>query len=146
VSVAAIPLSVAALADGGTSGGEPAAAPTIAWGAESGQARIANGRLELFVETGPGLNARSLRDLKGGAVSSDRDYCWPGGGFPVLEHACCRFAAGESRAAASGGFGRKSFAHRWKRRKPVSRRAQLARGIRVGFRRRDPTSRTAHLH
>jgi hypothetical protein len=61
--------------------------PNITWDAESGRALLANGRLQLVVETKDGINAKSLRDTKSGQVFADRDYQWPGGGFPKLEKA-----------------------------------------------------------
>jgi hypothetical protein len=64
-----------------------AAQPTIAWNAETGQAVVANGRLELVVDTKSGINPRSLRDTAGGAVYADRDYVWGRGGLPKMEEA-----------------------------------------------------------
>jgi hypothetical protein len=58
---------------------------SIAWNANSGQATLTNGRLELVVETQSGVNARSLRDLKNGQVYADRDYAWSGGRSPKME-------------------------------------------------------------
>lgn len=63
------------------------AVPTIAWDAGKGQAVLTNGSLELVVETKPGLNARSLRDVQSGLVMADRDYSWPGGAFPTVSSA-----------------------------------------------------------
>jgi hypothetical protein len=62
----------------------------IGWNAESGQAVLTNGQLELVVETKSGINARSLRDVKTGQVFADRDYAWNLGGtvgLPKLEAA-----------------------------------------------------------
>ena len=58
--------------------------PRIAWSADTGQAVLTAGRLELVVERKAGINARSLRDLKAGRVYADQDYCWPGGEFPKM--------------------------------------------------------------
>lgn len=49
-----------------------------------GRLVITNGPLELTIETKAGLNPRSLRDVRTGAVFADRDYSWPGGVFPTL--------------------------------------------------------------
>jgi hypothetical protein len=62
--------------------------PSIAWNAESGQAVLATGGLELIVETKSGINARSLRDTKTGQVLADRDYAWnldANTGLPKME-------------------------------------------------------------
>lgn len=61
-----------------------AAAPTITWNAETGQAVLTNGQMELIVETKSGINPRSLRDISSGQVYADRDYVWSGGGFPKM--------------------------------------------------------------
>ena len=58
--------------------------PKIAWNAETGQAALTTGGVELVVETKDGINAKSLRDTKSGQVFADRDYEWQGGGFPKL--------------------------------------------------------------
>ncbi len=50
----------------------------------TGQVIITSGRLELKVDTQPGLNANSLRDTRTGRVYADSDYIWPGGKFPAL--------------------------------------------------------------
>lgn len=50
--------------------------PSIAWNAETGQAVLTNGQLELVIETKAGINPRSLRDVKTGQVYADRDYAW----------------------------------------------------------------------
>ena len=63
----------------------PAAKPSIVWNRESGQVTLANDRLGLIVQTRFGVNACSLRDLKSGQVYADRDYSWPGDGFPRVE-------------------------------------------------------------
>ena len=63
---------------------EPKARPNIQWDVDNGRAVLTNGRLELIVETRPGLNAHSLRDWTSGAVHADRHYSWPGGAFPTL--------------------------------------------------------------
>lgn len=52
------------------------AQPTIAWNAETGQAVLTNGQLELVIETKSGINPRSLRDVKTGQVYADREYAW----------------------------------------------------------------------
>jgi len=48
----------------------PTAKPGILWNRESGQVVLANGRLELIVETKSGVNARSLRNLMSGPQQS----------------------------------------------------------------------------
>lgn len=62
----------------------PAAKPNVVWDPETGQVALSNDRLQLIIETKPGLNARLLRDLKSGQAYADRDYSWPGGAFPKL--------------------------------------------------------------
>ncbi len=64
-----------------------AAGPSVALNAESGQARLTTGDLELLVDTKNGIDARSLRDVKTGEVFADRDYSWPNGKFPALANA-----------------------------------------------------------
>ncbi|HOW69450.1 MAG TPA: hypothetical protein PKY77_02515 [Phycisphaerae bacterium] len=59
------------------------AEPTVTWDAGQGRAVLTNGPLELTVETRPGLNPRSLRNVQNGIVYADRDYSWPGGAFPT---------------------------------------------------------------
>jgi len=59
--------------------------PAVKWDPDSGRAVLTNGWLELVVETKSGISARSLRDLKTGRALADRDYAWPGGGFPKME-------------------------------------------------------------
>ena len=51
---------------------------------KTGQAILTSGRLELLMETRPGLNPRSLRDLGSHDFYADADYVWPGGQFPRL--------------------------------------------------------------
>jgi hypothetical protein len=63
------------------------AKPAVVWDAGSGRAVLTNGPLELTVETKPGLNARSLRNVKTGQVYADGDYYWEGGAFPKVEGA-----------------------------------------------------------
>ncbi|MCL5098908.1 MAG: hypothetical protein M1608_15510, partial [Candidatus Omnitrophica bacterium] len=58
--------------------------PSVSFDSATGQVRLVNGRLELLVETRPGLNPRSLRDLRTGQAYADGDYAWPGGSFPKL--------------------------------------------------------------
>jgi hypothetical protein len=57
---------------------------SVRWDAASGRAMVINDRLELVIETGSGLNARSLRDSRSGWALADRDYAWPDGGFPKV--------------------------------------------------------------
>ena len=59
--------------------------PWITWDAQTGRAVLHSGRLELLVDTKAGINAQSLRDVKSGRALADRDYAWPGGGFPKLQ-------------------------------------------------------------
>jgi hypothetical protein len=68
-----------------------AAEPSVTWNRATGQVVLTNGRLEMIVETKPGINARSLRDVVSGQVFADRDYQWSGGtpkivGRPVIAH------------------------------------------------------------
>ena len=67
--------------------GQPATAaePTAKLDSKTGRVVLTNGRLELVIETRQGINPCSLRDLKSGQVYADRDYVWPGGGFPKME-------------------------------------------------------------
>ena len=60
------------------------AEPSVTWDAGQGRAVLTNGVLELTVDTNPGLNAHSLRDVQAGIVYADHDYSWPGGAFPML--------------------------------------------------------------
>jgi hypothetical protein len=63
------------------------ASPNLVWNAESGQALLTTGDLELRVETKKGLNACSLKNVKTGEVFADRDYAWPNGKLPQLKNA-----------------------------------------------------------
>jgi len=65
--------------------GTAAAVPSLDWDRNTGRITLANGRLELVVETKPGINARSLRDRESGQLYADSDYVWPGAAWPVLE-------------------------------------------------------------
>jgi hypothetical protein len=80
----------------------------IDWNAESGQARLIHGGLELVVETKHGINARSLRNVKTGLVFADRDYQWPGGGSPKMEAApeITKLDDGSSAITFKGRLGR----------------------------------------
>jgi hypothetical protein len=60
--------------------------PNIEWNAETGQARLTTGGLELLVETKVGLNPRSLKNLQTGDAYADRDYSWPNGKLPALKN------------------------------------------------------------
>jgi hypothetical protein len=61
--------------------------PSIAWDAESGQAKLLTGSLELLIDTKSGLNPHSLKNVKSGEVYADRDYSWPNGKLPTLKNA-----------------------------------------------------------
>jgi hypothetical protein len=76
----ALVLLVAAEVSGSAPG-----APAVRWEAASGRAFVTNGRLALVIETKSGLNPGSLRDSGSGWAIADRDYSWPGGGFPKLD-------------------------------------------------------------
>lgn len=60
-------------------------APRAKWDPSAGRIILTSGRLELVVETSHGLNARQLRDTVSGQTFADRDYVWPGGGFPEMD-------------------------------------------------------------
>ena len=64
-----------------------AADPQITWNAESGQARLTTGNVELLIDTKGGLNPHSLKNVQSGEVFADRDYCWPNGKLPALSKA-----------------------------------------------------------
>lgn len=84
--IAALGILIAISPQAGCRASDPrSGAPDIKWDAASGRAVVTNGRLELVVETGSGLNARSLRDTRSGWALADWEYSWPSGAFPKLE-------------------------------------------------------------
>lgn len=50
----------------------------------TGQVTLTSGRLQLLIETQPGLNPRVLRDRTTGRLYADSNYVWPEGKFPKL--------------------------------------------------------------
>ena len=92
--------------------------PKISWNAESGQAVLTNGQVELVVETKSGINARSLRDVKTGQVYADRDYAWNLGGtvgLPKMEAApeiSIRARTGAVRSSSRGVWARSASSRR----------------------------------
>jgi hypothetical protein len=77
-------LAIIIVTMGNTARGE---SPSVVFDPKSGQVVMKNERLELIVETQPGLNPRSLRDLKSGRVYADVDYRWPNQQLPKLQGA-----------------------------------------------------------
>ena len=61
-----------------------ASAPALQRNAETGEIRLANGRLELLVVAKGTPNAKQLRDLATGRSYADADYVWPEGLSPQL--------------------------------------------------------------
>jgi len=62
-----------------------ASGPAVRLDRKKGRVTLSNGRLELVVETGNGVNPNSLHDLKTGRVYADADYVWPCNNRPKLK-------------------------------------------------------------
>ena len=58
--------------------------PSMQLDESSGTVTLANGRLELSIETRPWYNPRGLRDLQSGRAFADTDYVWSDGDPAVL--------------------------------------------------------------